>query len=130
MKTERLTVNIATSQAVSLTSKSLHFQDEIGENKIYHEADEKHDILAEAAPERLELRGLHNEFESTSASCSASSDARFSRPKSSSNALPANMNTRKLVTAQTTDCCVNYITDFSTTCNTCYTNDICLSVHL
>ena len=50
----------------------------------------KTDILAEAAPERLELSGLHKEFESTSASCSASSDARFNRPKSSSNALPVN----------------------------------------
>jgi len=59
-------------------------------NKIYHKANENCDVLAEAALGRPELSGLHSEFESTSASCSASSDARFSRPKSSSNALPVN----------------------------------------
>jgi len=49
-------------------------------------------LPADAAPERLELSGLHSEFESASASCSASSDARFRRPKSSSNALPIKHN--------------------------------------
>ena len=57
-------------------------------DKINHVADENCYILAEAAPEKLELRGLQSEFESASTSCSASSDARFSRPRSSSNALP------------------------------------------